>query len=116
MEKDNITYRIIGCVLEVHKTLGNGFQEVIYQRCQGIELEKAGISFCREVNQNIYYKGQHIGTRRAYFIINGNVMVELKVLISLEDINRAQAKNYLIAYNLEAGILLYIGDRSLEYK
>jgi len=116
MEKNDITYRIIGCAMEVHKTLGNGFQEIIYQRCLAIELEKEGIPFCREVNQDIYYKGQHVGTRRADFIIDGKIIVELKAQINLQDVHLAQAKNYLKAYDLEIGLLINFGAKSLEYK
>ena len=65
MIKDSLTYRIIGCAMKVHNTLGNGFQEVIYQRCLAIEMDRAGIDFGREVEQAIYYEGIEVGTRRA---------------------------------------------------
>ncbi len=113
---DELTYKIIGCAMKVHKTLGNGFQEVIYQRCLAIELQRAGVEFGREVEQTIYYEGIDVGTRRADFIVEGKVVVELKALIKLEDVHLAQAKNYLVAYNFETGLLINFGAKSLEYK
>lgn len=115
MEKD-ITYKVIGCAMKVHNTLGNGFQEVIYQRCLAIELQKEGIDFQREVEQEIYYEGHNVGTRRADFIIDNSIVVELKALIKLEDVHLAQAKNYLTAYNFDIGLLINFGATSLEYK
>ncbi len=115
MEKD-ITYKIIGCAMKVHNTSGNGFQEVNYQRCLAIELQKEGIDFQREVEQEIYYEGHNVGTRRADFIIDNSIVVELKAVIKLEDVHLAQAKNYLTAYNFDIGLLINFGATSLEYK
>lgn len=115
MEKE-LTYKVIGCAMKVHNTLGNGFQEVIYQRCLAIELQKEGIVFQREVEQEIYYEGHNVGTRRADFIIDNSIVVELKALIKLEDVHLAQAKNYLTAYNFDIGLLINFGATSLEYK
>ena len=116
MIDDRLTYQIIGCALEVHKTLGNGFQEVIYQRCLAIELERAGLSFGREVEQPIFYRGVEVGNRRADFIVANQIVVELKALTALENVHIAQAKNYLVAYDFEIGLLINFGARSLEYK
>ena len=116
MEKDELTYKIIGCAMKVHNTLGNGFQEVIYQRCLAIELEKAGINFGRELEQTIFYEGVEVGTRRADFVVENKVIVELKALIALEDVHLAQAKNYVIAYDFAKGLLINFGAKSLEYK
>lgn len=102
--------------MKVHKTLGNGFQEVIYQRCLAIELEKAGIAFEREQSHIIYYEGIEVGTRRADFIIENSVVVELKALINLEDVHLAQAKNYVVAYNMPVGLLINFGSTSLQFK
>ena len=113
---DDITFRVIGCAMKVHSILGNGFQEVIYQRCLAIELERAGLGFEREKDQPIYYEGAEVGTRRADFIIEGNVLVELKALISLEDVHLAQAKNYVAAYDLPVGLLINFGNTSLQFK
>ena len=98
-EKDEITYKIIGCAMKVHNTLGDGFQEVIYQRCLAIEMEKANLHFVREIEQTILYEGINVGTRRADFVVENTIMVEIKALINLEDVHLAQAKNYLTAYD-----------------
>jgi GxxExxY protein len=113
---DELTYKIIGCALKVHNTLGNGFQEVIYQRCLAIELEKAGLDFLREQDMAIYYDNTHVGTQRADFIVAGEVMVELKAIIKLEEVQLAQALNYLTAYQIEKGLLINFGSTSHEVK
>ena len=111
-----LTSQIIGCSMTVHSALGNGFQEVIYQRALEIEMTDQGISFSREHVMPIYYKEQHIGTRRVDFLIDNVVCVELKAIIQLEDVHLAQAINYLEAYDLEVGLLINFGARSLEFK
>lgn len=111
-----MTGRIIGAAMEVHKILGNGFQEVIYQRALAIELESQKISFAREQEMQIEYKGKEIGARRVDFFIENKVMVEIKAVIKLEDVHLAQAINYLEAYGLEIGLLLNFGSKSLEFK
>ena len=116
MENDDLTYAIIGCALNVFNKLGNGFQEVIYQRCLAIELKKAGIDFGREVEQIIFYDGHEVGTRRADFIVEGKVVVELKAIIALEAVHIAQAKNYVVAYDFKIGLLINFGSKSLERK
>jgi len=116
MELDDITYKVIGSAMKVHNTLGNGFQEVVYQRCLAIELRKAGIEFVREKEQTIFYDGEDVGTRRADFIVEGRVIVELKALINLEDVHLAQAKNYVVAYDFEVGLLLNFGATSLQIR
>ena len=112
----DLTHKIIGCAMEVHKQLGNGFQEVIYQRALAIEMNDAGISFEREKEMPIYYKGQQIGTRRVDFLVEGVVSVELKGLTQLEDVHLAQAINYLEAYHIEVGLLINFGAKSLEFR
>jgi GxxExxY protein len=116
MKEEDITYKIIGCAMKVHNTLGNGFQEVIYQRCLAIELEKAGLSFGREIEQTIFYEGIDVGTRRADFVVEEKVIVELKAIINLEDVHLAQAKNYVVAYDFPTGLLINFGATSLQYK
>ena len=116
MTTDEITYKINGCAMKVHNYLGNGFQEVIYQRCLAIELEKANLTFAREIEQTILYEGIDVGTRRADFIVEKEIVVELKALINLEDVHLAQAKNYLVAYNLPVGLLINFGATSLQFK
>ena len=113
---DELTYKIIGCAMKVHSTMGNGFQEVIYQRCLAIELEKAGLKFIREQEMTIFYEGIDVGTRRADFLVENEVMLELKALIKLEDVHLAQGLNYLTAYNYDKGLLINFGSTSLEVK
>ena len=102
--------------MKVHNTLGNGFQEVIYQRCLAIELERTGLVFGREVEQIIYYDGIEVGTRRADFVVENQVVVEIKALINLEDVHLAQAKNYVVAYGFQVGLLINFGANSLQFK
>tara|TARA_R110001592_G_scaffold65885_4_gene202341 strand:- start:114 stop:497 length:384 start_codon:yes stop_codon:yes gene_type:complete len=116
MEKDELTYAVIGCAMKVHNTLGPGFQEVIYQRCLVIELERAGIGYKREQEQVVFYDGIEVGLRRADFIVEDRVVVELKALVRLEDAHLAQAKNYTVAYDFPKGLLINFGGKSLEYK
>ena len=111
-----LTSKIIGCAMTVHKALGNGFQEVIYQRALQIEMSVAGIDFSREHNMPIYYRSEQIGTRRVDFLVEGMISVELKATTKLEDTHLAQAINYLEAYNLEIGLLINFGETSLQFK
>jgi GxxExxY protein len=112
----DLTSKIIGASMTVHKILGNGFQEIIYQRALAIELQAMNIAFEREKEMPIFYKDQQIGTRRVDFLIEGVVSVELKALTKLEDVHLAQAINYLEAYNIEIGLLINFGAKSLEFK
>ena len=114
MEQD-ITYKIIGCAMKVHSTLGNGFQERIYQCALDIELKKNGIDCIREFEMPIHYDGIHIGTRRVDFLVEKNIAVELKALIKLENVHLAQAINYLEAYNLQTGLLINFGSPKLQF-
>lgn len=111
-----LTGKIIGCAMRVHSALGNGFQEVIYQRALAIELTDNGLSFSREHEMPVYYKGHQIGTRRVDFLVEGIVSVELKALTELLDVHLAQAINYLEAYDLEIGLLINFGATSLQHK
>jgi GxxExxY protein len=121
MIKEEYTYseltgKIIGCAMKVHSALGNGFQEVIYQRALEIEMTDEGIHFSREHEMPIYYKKQRIGTRRVDFLVDDVISVEFKALTALEDVHLAQAINYLEAYDLEVGLLINFGAKSLQYK
>ena len=111
-----LTEKIIGCAMTVHKALGNGFQEVIYQRALEIEMNLEGINFSREHEMPIFYRNQHIGTRRVDFLVEGVISVELKAITKLEDVHFAQAINYLEAYKLEIGLLINFGEQSLKFK
>lgn len=114
----DITEKIIGASFEVHKFLGNGFQEVIYQRALVWEFSQAGLSFAREIEQKIFYKEliEPIGTRRADFVVEGKVLVELKAVIELQGVHLAQILNYLKAHKLEVGLLINFGSKSLTFK
>lgn len=111
-----LTGKIIGCAMEVHKTLGNGFQEVIYQRALAIEMDGQGLDFSREHEMEIFYKGENIGTRRVDFFVEGKIMVEIKAIIQLDDVHLAQTINYLEAYHMNIGLLINFGSQSLQFK
>ncbi len=116
MKYEELTGKIIGCAMEVHKYLGNGFQEVVYQRALSIEFNLQNLIFKREKEMPLQYKGFNVGTRRVDFFVEEKIMVEIKAQIKLEDVHLAQAMNYLEAYNMEIGLLLNFGARSLEFK
>ncbi len=116
LKHKEITEKIIGAAMKVHAALGNGFQEVIYQRALEIELQDAGVNFVRELSMPVYYKGRQIGERRVDFFIESKIMVELKAFIQLENVHLAQAKNYLEAYNTQVGLLINFGSISLQFK
>jgi len=111
-----LTGKIIGCAMEVHNALGNGFQEVIYQRALEYEMELQKIVFAREVEMPVFYKQKDIGSRRVDFLVEEKICVELKALVKLEDVHLAQAINYLEAFNLEVGLLINFGNTKLEFK
>ncbi len=111
-----LTSKVIGCAMRVHSTLGNGFQEVIYQRALKLEMSLSNIPFSREFEMPIYYLNQQIGARRVDFLVDEVLSVEIKAVTQLEDVHFAQAINYLEAYNLEVGLLINFGERSLTFK
>ena len=111
-----LTGRIINCSMAVHNELGNGFQEVIYQRALEIEMTDQGLSFSREHDMPIFYKKRPIGKRRVDFLVEEVIAVEIKAVIELQDVHLAQAINYLEAYNLEIGLLINFGGKSLQFK
>jgi len=114
----DITEKIIGASFDVHSFLGNGFQEVIYQRALAWEFSQKGLTYAREIEQDIYYKNlpEPIGTRRADFVVESKVLVEIKAIIEIQDVHLAQALNYLKAYKLEVGLLINFGSKSLTFK
>lgn len=114
--KDDLTYKIIGCAMKVHSYLGNGFQEVIYQRALAIEMTNQGVDFAREVEMPIFYDNQNIGSRRVDFVVANEIIIELKAIIQLEDVHLAQGLNYLVAYKMDKGLLINFGAKSLEVK
>jgi len=112
----DLTHKIIACCMEVHTILGNGFQEVIYQRALAIEFDKQIVHFSREVEMPIFYKELSVGTRRVDFFIENKVLVEIKAVIQLDEVHLAQALNYLEAFNHEIGLLINFGSKSLQFK
>jgi GxxExxY protein len=115
---NDITQKVIGCAFDVHNFLGNGFQEVVYQRALALELKQAGVEFERELEMDIFYRDFNIaiGTRRADFVVENKVLVELKALTRIEDVHLAQILNYLKAYRIEVGLLINFGSKSMEFK
>lgn len=102
--------------MKVHAALGNGFQEVIYQRALEIEMQETGLAFARELSMPVHYKGRKVGERRVDFFVEEKIMVEIKAIINLENVHLAQAKNYLEAYNMQVGLLINFGAISLQFK
>ncbi|AZI39843.1 GxxExxY protein [Epilithonimonas vandammei] len=115
-QQDKITHSIIGCAMEVHNILGNGFQEVVYQRALSIEMNLRNIEHQREFEMPLSYKGFDIGSRRVDFLVMKEISIEIKAIINLEDVHLAQAMNYLEAYNLQTGLLINFGAKSLQFK
>lgn len=115
-EFNDCTSKIIGCAMRVHSALGNGFQEVVYQRALAIEMSLESLEFQREMEMPIFYRNEQIGTRRVDFFVENEIMVELKAVIQLEDVHLAQAINYLEAYNMQTGLLINFGSKSLTFK
>ena len=116
MKHEELTKKIIGCAMAVHRVLGNGFQEVIYQRALEVEMEYQGLGFAREYEVPIFYRNVQVGTRRMDFFVENCIVVELKAVIQLEPVHLAQAMNYLEAYHKEIGLLINFGSRSLDFK
>jgi GxxExxY protein len=116
LRHEDVTRRVIACAMTVHSRLGSGFQEVIYQRAMAIEMPYQGLSFEREKEMEIFYRNILIGTRRVDFFIETVIMLELKATSQLDDSHIAQGLNYLEAYNLEIGLLVNFGAKSLEWK
>ena len=116
MKEQDLTHKIIGAAMEVHKHIGNGFQEVVYQIALAIEMQIQNINFIREQEMPLQYKGYDVGTRRVDFFVEDKIMVEIKAIINLEYVHLAQAMNYVEAYNLEIGLLINFGAKTLQFK
>ena len=113
---EEFTSKIIGAAMTVHRELGTGFQERIYQRALSIEFAAASLAHKREFSMPIRYRDQHIGSRRVDFLVEEVISVEIKAVTKLEPVHLAQAINYLEAYHLEVGLLINFGAESLEFK
>ena len=116
MKYQEVTHKIIGCAMQVHRTLGYGFQEVIYQRALALEMNLQSLSFQREMEMHIVYANEPIGTRRVDFFVEDQIMVELKAVSELNNQHINQAINYCEAYQLPVGLLLNFGSKSLTFK
>jgi GxxExxY protein len=112
----DITHKIIACSFEVHNALKSGFPELIYHRALAIEFAAQSLSFISEYEMPIFFKGNKIGVRRVDFLVEQIIPVEIKAIAQLEDAHLAQAINYLEAYNLEIGLLINFGSKSVEYR
>jgi GxxExxY protein len=115
-ENSELTGKIIGCAMEVHRQMGNGFQEVVYQRALSIELNLQKLNHIREMEMPLTYKGEHVGTRRVDFFVEDKILLEIKAVKELEDVHLAQGINYLEAYGMEIGLLVNFGNTSLQFK
>ena len=116
LKYNQITRKIIGCAMTVHNSIGYGFQEVIYQRCLSIELKRNNLLVEREVERRIKYRGLSVGSRRMDFLVEQLIMVEVKAVVALDDVHLAQSLNYLEAFDLETGLLINFGAKSLEFR
>jgi GxxExxY protein len=114
----DLTHKIIGCAMQVHSFFGNAFPEVIYQRALAVEFAKAGLNFQREIEVSIFYKDykEPVGKRKVDFLVEGLVLVELKAMSELADSHLNQILNYLKAYQIEIGLLINFGEKSLNFK
>ena len=115
---NDITQRIIGAAFEVHKFLGPGFRELAYQRALALEMKDAGLTFFREQEHPVFYKHHEeaIDTRRADFVVEEKVLVELKATRLLEEDHVAQTLGYLKAYRYHVALLINFGERSLKFR
>lgn len=102
----DITKKIFGCAMWVHRKLGNGLQEGIYQRSLEIEIALKGLIFVRETEMNIHYGGMDVCTKRVDFFVENLMMAEMKALTPLEDLHLARGINDLAAYNVQTGLLI----------
>ena len=112
----DLTHQIIGCAMRVHSAMGNGFQEVVYQRCLAIEMDEAGLRFARELEMPLFYKEKEVGSRRVDFLVEDKVLVELKAISEITPVHHAQLLNYLNAYKIRIGLLINFGEVSLKFK
>ena len=112
----DLTREIIASAMKVHSQLGNGFQEVVYQRSLAIEFKLKDIGFQRELDMPLFYEKIGVGTRRVDFLVENKVLVEIKAISKLDNIQISQVLNYLSAYNLKIALLINFGSNSLEFK
>ena len=111
-----LTHQIIGCAMEVHRELGPGFQEYVYQRALAIEFKKAELKFQVEFEIKIYYKGEYIALRRVDFWVEEKISIEIKAKSEIDNSNLAQTINYIEASKIGVGLLINFGAQSLQFK
>ena len=112
-----LTYKIIGIAMEIHREMKSGYQEAVYEEIMCKELKKAKISFENQVKLDIYYKGEKLRKKyQADFIIDKKVLVELKGISRITDIERAQVINYLKATGIKIGLIINFGAKSIEWE
>jgi len=114
--KADITQKIIKCAFKVHNNIGNGFQELIYQRALAYEFAKENLIFEREKEMDIYYDNIKIGNRRVDFLVDNDIMVELKAVTELERVHVAQTMNYIETYRVKIGLLINFGNRRVDVR
>jgi len=113
---ENITADIIGAAMEVHRILGAGFQEYIYQRAFTIELKNKQLNVKNEIEMPVHYKGEMIGLRHVDILVNNIICIEIKAISNLENVHLAQGLNYLEASGMQVGLLINFGAQSLQFK
>ena len=116
LKHQELTEKIIGCAMKVHRYFGPGFPEIVYQRALMIELTKAGLSFKQEVERDVVYEGKVIYKRRLDIIVENIVLLELKALKEVDNSEINQILNYLRVFNIEVSLLLNFGASSLFFK
>lgn len=113
---NDLTHKILACAMKVYNTLGNGFEDAVYQRALVIEMEFQGLSFEREKEMSIYYHDIEIGTHKVDFLIDKKLILDVKVVNELLPVHINQAVNYCEAYNIDDGLLVNFGKTSFEFK
>ena len=111
-----LSYRVIGVAMEVHKILGSAFLEAVYQAAFDYELTVRGIPFEPQKPLPVNYKGQIIGEYKADFVVDKLIILELKAVSTITETHDAQAHNYLAATGLRLAIIINFASKSLEYK
>jgi GxxExxY protein len=116
LKYSDLTAKIIGCAMKVHRHFGPGFPEIVYQRALMIELKNAGLPFKQEVEKEIIYEGKLIYKRRLDLIVENVVLLELKAQKNVDNADYNQILNYLRVFNIEISLLLNFGASSLQFK
>ena len=119
MTIDDLTHRVIGMAMGIHRELGAGFLESVYHRAMEIELAESGLGFESNVPLNVFYKGKIVGKFEADVIIAAGdlkLLIELKSCEATSKVHEAQAVNYLATTGIEDGLIINLGAKSLEWR